>query len=430
VAFADNRTASLIAPLSLSFETATISSTSDNPSPGLNPGWHAVKVLFPEGNRTKTEPMQRGEKLFDFYNSCGRHGYDTLRSIVNAWVVDFPDEHREEMIARLQKGNNEQFSATVCELITHALLRRLGCEVLVHPSVKGSSNVPDFLAIQNGRVLAYVEVTSVNQPAQKRGEVSRESDVYIAIDKARLPPGCYLMLDFLQSGATSLPSRKALVSSIESWVAENVEAARKEPISKSFVSNDWEVELTLIVGKSTEPPKHAIGAFFAGAEWISPEDDLKKKLEEKASRYGTLDIPYLVVVGDGKGQVVGFDDITETLTEAMFGGEVFLVDQSGIKGVKRANNGFWRGASGARNQHVSGVLLFPDTGLWSLRSEHHQPTLAINPWAEYPLPEIFKRLPRFSLDGELWKHLPGTPMADVLELPNPWPPIEVEIKRA
>jgi hypothetical protein len=67
-----------------------------------------------------------------------------------------------------------------------------------------------------------------------------------------------------------------------------------------------------------------------------------------------------------------------------------------------ARNGFWHGAAGARNRHVSAVALLPDTELWKLRNENRQPILAVNPWARHRLPDALRTLPRFEPDNDLW----------------------------
>jgi hypothetical protein len=69
-------------------------------------------------------------------------------------------------------------------------------------------------------------------------------------------------------------------------------------------------------------------------------------------------------------------------------------------------------------------MLFPDTGLWGLRSEMHQPILAINPWADRPLPDFLKPFRRFEAESEKWILKDGQTVADVLALPNPWSPTE------
>lgn len=73
---------------------------------------------------------------------------------------------------------------------------------------------------------------------------------------------------------------------------------------------------------------------------------------------------------------------------------------------------------------MSGVLLLPDIGLWKLREKKWQPVLAVNPWAERSLPEALRPIDRFEADDGRWVFREGKPFADVVGLPNPWPPVE------
>jgi hypothetical protein len=369
--------------------------------------------------------LRRGERLFDFYDTCARHGYDEFRDIVNTWISEFPESDRNELITRCKKGGNRDFQDALCELTTHALLRRLGHDVTVHPELKNSQKRPDFaIADKKGQLIAYVEVKTINPPSEEEGATQRENDVYNAIDEAQLPAGCLLGFGITQAGA-STPKLGALVADVEDWAKANVEAAqKKERISKEFVVGDWKIELDLVVGSSKEPPKHAIGNSMGNVGFISPHDDLKKALSAKARRYGPLDAPYLIVVADAKGQLFGAEHIREAVVEAILGDDLWQITQAGVVGVKRAKNGFWKDGPNGINQNVSGVLLFPDTQLWALRSDEHQPILAVNPWAAYPLPETMISMPRFSVEGDEWKFFDGKPLADILDLPNPWPPVE------
>lgn len=69
-------------------------------------------------------------------------------------------------------------------------------------------------------------------------------------------------------------------------------------------------------------------------------------------------------------------------------------------------------------------MLFPDMGVWGLRSNNLQPVLAVNPWAERPLPDVFWSFGRFLDEENKWAFKDGRNIGDILELPNPWPPAE------
>jgi len=388
---------------------------------------YRLTVLFEDRQRTRVEPLRRGEGLFPFYDDCARGGYDQFRSIVNTWLAEIPRTERAELITRMQNGGDREFGSSLCELTVHAFILRSGCKVLVHPQVPGSSKHPDFAATdQDGNVLAYVEVTTVNPPAAQEGEVNRENPVYNAIDAAKLPAGLRLGYRLVRAGKNS-PALRPLVAQIERWACDNVETAKKEEVSQKFTASDWVIELDLYVGGGDRDPEpRAIGIADMRGGIITLHQDLRKALDEKSLRYGTLNVPYLIVVADAKGQLFGKNSIDSALTQTIFGDEIVQFRDGKAQLATHAPNGFWHGEKGLQNQHVSGVLLLPETGLWRLREEKFQPVLAINPWAEHPLPAALRTLLRFEAENERWVFRDGQRLADVLCMPTPWPPDEID----
>ena len=60
--------------------------------------------LFNDRERTRTEPLGRGESLFEFYDSSGSHGYNEFRSHVIGWLARMPAKGRDELITRIAGG--------------------------------------------------------------------------------------------------------------------------------------------------------------------------------------------------------------------------------------------------------------------------------------------------------------------------------------
>jgi Ribosomal protein L7/L12 dimerisation domain len=381
-------------------------------------------LLFDDRKRTRMEPLQRGDGLFQFYDECGRPGYDEFRSIVNGWLAEMPAEERNDLITRMKNGGDQAFRTSLCELSVHAYLLRCGYKVAVHPRVPESSKRPDFaVADKDGKVLTYVEVTTVNPPREHDADVNRENPVYNAIDKAALPPGSCLGYRLIRAGKHS-PALRPLTAEIERWARDNVETAKKEEVSKRFTAGEWVIELDLYAGgDSSDPAPGAIGVVDMKGGIITAREDLRDALDEKSHRYGKLDAPYLIVVADAKDQLFTKESIDAALTDAVLGDEIIQF-QGGKAYATRARNGFWHGENGAQNRNVSGVLLLPETGLWRLREEKWQPVLAVNPWAEHRLPPELKRLRRFEAEDNRWAARDGERFADILGLPTPWPPNE------
>jgi hypothetical protein len=105
-----------------------------------------------------------------------------------------------------------------------------------------------------------------------------------------------------------------------------------------------------------------------------------------------MDFPYLVVVADCKREMGAKND--RSLFEALFGDAVYQWKENGEAIPARARNGFWGHPNGPNNINVSAVLLISNPDLWTIGSTDFEPLLALNPWAEFPLPPEFLPLNR------------------------------------
>ena len=119
------------------------------------------------------------------------------------------------------------------------------------------------------------------------------------------------------------------------------------------------------------------------ARIIKPHEKIRQAVQFKGSRYGTMTVPYLIVVADCKDELRG-GHIGDAALEAMFGTIVTNVwkDKNGKTVMKdgRAADGYWGTADARRHRDVSGILILPKPHLWDLRDERWQPILLRNPW--------------------------------------------------
>jgi hypothetical protein len=381
--------------------------------------------LFSDGKRTSQEPLQRGERLYDFYNECGRNGYDEFRSILNLWLSEIEsDEHRMELISRAKNGGDTAFKGVLCELLTHALLIRLGYRIAVHPDVQASKKRPDFgLVDESGDIICYIEVTTINRADEEEGQSNREAAIYNAINNSALPAGCLLGYSLIKAGLDSPPLRP-LVTSIERWAGENEKKARTEEVVRRFNAGGWTFEIELFSGGSAQAGAPAIGVASMQGGRIAPAEDVRTALERKSRRYGNLNVPYVIVVADAKNQILRENAVRDAIVEAVYGDDLVSVATGGEPRRVHDNNGFWFRGDGCHNKHVSAILLMPDAGIWKLREERWQPLLAVNLSANFSIPDSIKELTRIDAEQAKWVRREGKLVADVLSLPVPWPPTE------
>jgi hypothetical protein len=383
----------------------------------------AATRLFLDRGRTRTEPLRPDEALFDFYDNSAGAGYSEFRTVVNGWLAEMPAKDRSEMISRMRYGENREFGACLVELSIHAFILGSGYRAKPHPEVPGTTKRPDYAATDEAGLLqGYVEVTTFNPSDSEVSDKNRENPIFDAINTANIPTGSHLGYRLKRAGRSN-PALKPLVADVERWARDNVEAAKAKQVHKTFTVADWEIELDLYSGSSNPVgATQAIGATLRGGA-IEPHKEIRDALYEKTRRYGMLDQLYLIAVADGKDQLFGKKSVDSALTDAVFGDEIVQFKGNAFH-VARAKNGFWHGPNGPRNQHVSGLLLLPETGLWKLREERWQPVLAVNPWAERPLPDALRTIGRFEADEARWTFQEGKWFADIIGLPYPWPAVE------
>lgn len=265
-------------------EAAELAKTLEEKWSGAGSG-DGPQALFENRERTRMEPLRRGEALCDFYDSCARPGYEEFRSVVNGWLAQMQPSARTELISRMRYGGDREFGASLSELSLHAFVVGSGFRASPHPAVPGSAKRPDYAAIdQSDARLAYIEVTTVNPPAAQDAEKNRENPVFNAINDAKIPAGSILGYKLVRAGKSS-PALKPFVGAVESWARENVEMAKSTQVSKTFTAGDWIMELDLYSGGGNpDPPTQAVGVAQLRGGVIAPHKDLRDALYKKKSQ--------------------------------------------------------------------------------------------------------------------------------------------------
>lgn len=384
--------------------------------------------IFANKNRTRTEPKKPGEGEFAFYDSSARSEYDTYRGLVNGWLQQMPEAEHAEMVKRFTTGTDLQYQAALAELTVHAALKRQGYTLDVHPACGHPTRKPDFLANKQDQTrAAIVEVTTFTPATPEVSQSKRDADVYNALDKAKLPAGWRLGLDIVKHGEQPASLNK-IRSDVEKWA---VLVAGDDPAvmpAKTFDYEGWSIDLTLYGGfKKDVPAERAIASAMGNIREIDPALEIRQAVEGKGNRYGAMTDPYLIVVADCKEELAGGDRNGDALVEAMFGKVVTQASKNEngklvLRDVRQAD-GYWGTPDAPKHRGVSGVLLLPKPHLWNLREKRWQPVLVRNPWAERPLPDDLLPLPGFKhvKEGQ-YAATDGTALADILDLPKPWPP--------
>lgn len=385
--------------------------------------------LYDGRERTRTAPMQAGERNFDFYDSSGRPPYAVYRELVNSWILEFPMEEQPELVSRMKTGTNVQYEQALAEIIIYIALKRLGYVVDVHPPCPHPTRRPDFLARNKaGDAVAYVEVTSFGPDVKAVASDQREAVIYNGLEAVDLPPG-WLLGYQLQTRGQSSPSVAKLKAAVEIWAREVCGNNPADTPQRIFDAQDWQIELTLYGGfDKSKVYDRKIGAAMIGAREVSPADDLRAALNTKARKYGIEDTPFVIVVADCKGSIVSGEDTEDTILDGMLGKPRVVVRRfaDGTDEIieERAPDGFWGVPGNPANANVSAVVVLPEPSLWKLRDDRWQPQIGYNPFARNPISTDLLPVPGIAVDlndGTL-KRIQGSLLADILGLPAQWPP--------
>jgi hypothetical protein len=389
--------------------------------------------LFDPGNRTDTRFKGYKEPEFAYLNQSARPAIIALRELLEDWFRHFPTDSQTDLCSRFRSPDDNQHAGAFFELYIHELLRKLGYEITVHPVLPGIATHPDFLARRSEGCQFYLEVTLAGVPNKaEQGAAARIAQVYDVLNEMD-SPDYFLHLDVEGSPSTP-PAGAKLRSDLGKWLGtldvDEIAKAGQRGEFAAVPKFHWEHEgwsVTFMpIAKSPaargKPGIRPIGAIIPEAEWLKTDVDLKNALENKAKKYGALEVPLVVAVN-----VLGIHCDETDIFNAVFGQEVIAISQRNDGSIsaehaERRRNGFWFGPNGPRNQSVSAVLIIDGFNEWKMGTS--TPELFHNPWPGHPLnPDYWllpQRIPNMATRG--YDKRPGRSAREVMGIPDPWPP--------
>ena len=387
-------------------------------------------MIFESKERKGIKPLLRGEHLFDFYDRMEGNAFDAYRERINLWASDLPVE-AADIIARMRSRDDQNYDTALAELIIYQTFRRLSFCLTFHPEVIDENNHPDFLiSNSSGEKTAYLEVTTINRPAYDVGRDNREGVVFGALNSIEIAADLRLVYSVEEFGAAS-PSAKKLCRAVMQWVEEHADAARAgQHITRDFQFHDWRIKLGLLGGASEklDTSKIALWGSIAGkfVGQLEQLNSLKKSLNLKASRYGTLDLPYIIAVFDRTDTLAWFEsDFAGNVAESLFGTEVhediMLTSGKVIGGGIRDIDGWFGCLETPKHSNVSAVIVFPEVSLWCFSKKRGQPIFVRNPWATHPITSDLLPIRHLIMTRTDWKLTAGQRMSEILGFPSPWP---------
>ena len=368
-------------------------------------------MIFDSFRRTDLAAMRSTESFFDFYNRSASPAVGRIRDFLEDALSSYPSLEQSDVAARLRA--KDHFRTAEFELLLHNFLIRCGMEVHVHPELEnGSARRPDFLVRCSDGQGLYLEAITL--------------DPY---DPARLrDPSLRLLMQGLQDArdenfsvlvqatgqATSTPSASKFVRQVQQWLSGLSPASpAMDSISKEWQMSGLSMTVTALpTGPGRQPPDRSLLAgFYCQAVMDDAAETLRGKLQMKASRYGKLELPFVVALNCQNPFLRSFDTLV-----ALFGEDVsspsYRLDMSS-KG-----NGLW---SAGQYSRLSAAWIF--SNFKTVGFINSSRNLHLNPSAAHPVPSAMLGFSHSYFDAAgCWRtQADKLDLAELFGLPEDWP---------
>lgn len=360
------------------------------------------KKLFNKMNRDFTGPRLYSESIFDYLNRSARLESKRIRKLLEQWFEGLSSEVQDELRARIRSKDDRQHLGAFYELYLHELLSKSGFSIEFHPTLNNKITHPDFRVLKDGKPLLYLEATLAALSDKDMSAKAREEQVYDAINRMK-SPNFFIKVKIHGAPATNPPGAKIRsfledkLSNLDpNMVTKQLEQGDSEALpSWNWKHNGWQVNFYPIPKKPEargKPGVRPIGLQMKVAGWHTSHIGIRDSIRDKATKYGELDLPYIVAINATDEFGVDESDICN----ALFGEEqittIFLGNNLIDQESNRKPNGAWYGSGGPRNQRVSAALIADNLSSWSIAKV--TPIIWHNPWANRPLTSDTLLLPQ------------------------------------
>jgi hypothetical protein len=342
-------------------------------------------MLFDDIYRDYNGPRGHTESLYEYLNRSARSSLERIRVLMENWFANFPLDSEKEFETRFCSTDDVQHQSAFFELYLAALLSKLGFEIEIHPRIHKQSTHPEFLVLNKGEPAFYLEATLAIGPEDERAAAKRENEVYKTIDKMDTP-NFFIGVKVHGSPNTPPPGRKWR-NFLENWLSSlDPDAIGKRMKSNGFedlpnVSRNhdgWNVTFQAIPKSPAARGKKGIrpiGIRFFGFHECKEDEWIRNAVKEKATKYGKLDLPYIIAIN----VISDFFEDFHMVMDALFGDEGFTFNHK----LERAPNGAFFGPQGPQNTRVSGVIIC-NYLLWGNIGKIN-PVLWHNPWGIFAI---------------------------------------------
>lgn len=387
--------------------------------------------LFSSGPRPDTGPAPYAWSAYRVLDRSHFQRSAETRRELDSWFSRLPPTAAAQIAERFRDDDDIVHLGAFLELYVHELGLRIGADVEIDVgNDEADDRRPDFL-LRWGALEVYVEATAIAGDDVNSARDKRHLDqLYDAIN-AVTAPRFFVDVDVLKRGASTPPCRR-LTARVQGWlnqldpdvVMADTDREPDNPHKTVIELGEWTVQLQAFGIKDDRhryPHHRVVGTRFDGFDSIDDLTPLRRKFKRKASHYGELDKPY-VLVALAAGTFVDDRDVEHALLGPI--AYRYDLDHQGLVG-ERQRDGAWMRDRGPVNTRLSGMLTLVNLSPTAVCAV--EPTFWANPWAARPLPHPgpWRRI-EASPTGRTVEHDRTRTIAELFDLPHRWPTVTRE----
>lgn len=379
--------------------------------------------LFDQKKRTDLKPANHLDDDYDFYDRSAQPMFAKIRNFLNKWFDHYPQEDQ----LSLKTDFKNDFQAAFFELFIHELFKKQGFKLKPHPKVEGTTKKPDFLVTSESDEF-YIEVKHASDLSeQANSHEKRKALLYDEINKIE-SPDFFLHIRELSIKTDQQPSAKKVIQVINNELLMHNPDKVTQLVNEYGLDNtprinfeDEKIDIEIsIIPKSPESRGkkgiRPIGMYPGEFSWGGAENAIKKAIENKATRYGNLNLPYLVCINSTSRKWTDDEDVMN----ALFGSLQVTVstDPSNKKETwSRAYDGVFLDTTGPKFTRVSGILI---TNVYPSNLHVANHWLVKHPFASNDLNFDDIYLSRIEVIENKIESISGKRINEILKVPDDW----------
>ncbi len=306
-----------------------------------------IMLLFEDKERTDTRPSRYIDNKYDFYDRNNQSHISNVRDILNNWFSKYPLHEQTELKSRFKKD----FESALYELYLFNLFIQLGFDITIHPTLPNTTKHPDFLLSKNEIQICVEAKIITGKTKEEKAKEQIKSMLYDLINDYSIS-NFYFGIDDgdIIFKTCKQPSAKLIISFLENEINNYNYSAPEELYKTVYDDDNIIIPFYIVASKNTKINKYRNIHFQYFNAFHGEQEAIQKALVKKASRYGKIEIPYIVCINTFTVTFFNKEDLIDTI----WGSTCQYEDENEIF---RLDDGFFGSKKNKKHTRVSGVMI-------------------------------------------------------------------------